>query len=286
MKWLFWRRPVETFLIWAPGYTHRSSGVRALYRLCHHLNSCGYPSAMIAEGEANPENWNAPLWSGPVDDSIVVYPEVVTGNPLGARRVVRWVLNDPGLLGGDKTYADDEMVFVYDPAKLEIASQAVRAPLDNRRVLWTGLIDPTRIYPDPAVPRTLDCSFTHKGRKLAERFPLPDGVDAVPLETITPDMAALGDVLRRTRTLYSYDHYSNVLREAHISGCDIRVVGPTGDWHDPRQCDCALNIWWHDDIRETYARRFNDRSFVAPFIRELRTRWRVAGPGWRPGLPF
>ena len=278
MRSLFFRRSEKTFLIWAPDYTHRSSGIRALYRLCHHLNCCGYPSAVIAAGKAKPEGWNAPRWSGAVGDSIVVYPEVVQGNPLRARRVVRWVLNDPGLLGGDTRYDDDEMVFVYDPAKLEVASRATRVPLGESRVLWTGLVDPRFIYADASVPKTLNCTFTHKGRKLSERFPLPDGVQAIALESVTPTMSALGDVLRRTRTLYSYDHYSNVLREAHISGCDILVVGSDGNWHDPRRCDCALNILWHDDIRETYAHRFNDHGFVEPFIRELSTRWSVPNP--------
>ena len=30
------------------------------------------------------------------------YPEVVSGNPVMAKRVIRYVCNVPGLLGGDK----------------------------------------------------------------------------------------------------------------------------------------------------------------------------------------
>ena len=160
----------STFLVWAPPYTHRSSGVRALFRLCHHLNQAGYPSAMVAEpGDALPE-WNTPLHSGPVGDSIVIYPEIVSGNPLGARRVIRWALNNPGLLGGDTTYPDEEMVFVYDVQRLAIVNRAVRVPLTQERILWVGLVDPAHIYLDPAVPKTIDCSFTYKGRELREKF--------------------------------------------------------------------------------------------------------------------
>ena len=271
-------RKRRTFLIWAPAYTHRSSGVRALYRLCHHLNARGYPSAMVALGEKAQSGWDTPYHRGPVGDSIVVYPEIVTGNPLGARRVVRWALNNPGLLGGEGRFSDEEMVFVYDPQKLEIVSRATAARLGPRRVLWVGLVDPSHIYPDPAAVRTIDCSFTHKGRALHERFPLPEDSGVVRLEDITPSMAALGDALRRTRTLYSYDHYSNVLREAAICGCRVRVIGEDGVWHDPRTCACAPNIIWHDDLHETYATRFHDNAFVAGFIDELRTRWDVPGP--------
>ena len=96
-------------------------------------------------------------------------------------------------------------------------------------------------------------------------------------------MAALGDTLRRTRTLYSYDHYSNILREAAISGCEVRVVGEDGEWHDPQTCRCLSNIRWQPGFRETYAAAFRDGSFVKGFMRELRTRWDVPGPSpwWR-----
>lgn len=268
-----------TFLIWAPNYSHRSSGVRALYRLCHHLNTAGYPSAMLADrGEPMPP-WDAPLHAGPVGDSIVIYPEIVEGNPLGARRVVRWLLSAPraGFFGAD------DMIFVYDPLQRERFARVLGTTLGPARVLWMGLVDPGCIYPDATVPRTIDCSFVHKGRALAERFALPHA-GILPIETLTPTMAALGETLRRTRTLYSYDHYSNLLREAVISGCEVRTIDREGRWHDPRTCDCSPNILWHENLAGDYVRHFHDGRFVRGFVRELRTRWRVPGPAWRHRL--
>jgi hypothetical protein len=279
------------FVIWAPEYTHRSSGVRALYRLCHHLNRAGYPSAVLVDPDhrREPEDpmpgWDVPLHEGPPGGSIVVYPEIVSGNPLGARRVVRWALNTPGLLGGDTRYDDAEMVFVYDPHKLSAVAPATSERLGPERVLWLGLVDPASVYPDPTLPRTMDCSFTYKGRDLCGRFPLPESDlgEIVALEQITPTMESLGDALRQTRVFYSYDHYSNALREAAVCGCEVRVVGADGVWHDPRTCDCSLNIWWYPDLLETYAARFHDSAFVERFVTELRTRWAVPRPGllWR-----
>jgi hypothetical protein len=297
------------FLVWAPPYTHRSSGVRALYRLCHHLNSRGHSCAMLvrpavekpaglalsvvrafewrwrrlrqamAPGAAPteraeiPAHWRTAIHHGPVGDSIVIYPEVVSGNPFQASKVVRWALNNPGLLGGDTFYPDEELVFVYDPQRLEVVNQAIRTPIGPERVLWMGLVDPDHIYPDQSVPKTIDCSFTHKGHALKARFPLPETAGIVALEDHTSSMAALGDTLRRTRTLYSYDHYSNVLREAAICGCDVRVIGDDGVWHDPRTCDCAVNIVWEPGFAETYAAKFHDSAFVDGFLREVRSRW-------------
>ena len=263
------------FLINAPRYTSRSSGIRALYRLCHHLNRSGYPSAMVAPRVRRLPDWDIPYHRGGAGDAIVIYPEVVSGNPLQARKVVRWALNTPGLLGGDTTYADEEMVFVYDPQRREIVSRAVAVPLGPERVLWTGLVDPSVIYPDASVPKTIDCSFTHKGHDLRARFPLSAESGIQALEDLTPNMVALGDTLRRTRTLYSYDHYSNVLREALICGCEIRVISEDGIWHDPRHCACPGNILWYEDLVGNYAHKFHDSDFTHAFVSEIRTRWPV-----------
>ena len=226
------QEPAAIFLICAFPYTHRSSGVRALYRLCHHLNQSGYPAAILLKkkpwwyrvirriyytfrtqkrarfchASTVPNRWNIRFHKGPIRDSIVVYPEVIKGNPYRAKKVIRWVLNNPGLLGGDSTYPDSEMVFIYDIQRLKIVNQAVSIPLTPQRVLWFGLIDPDYIYPDANTPKTINCSFIHKGHHLKKQFSLPDK-SIIPLEDMTPNMQALGEVLRRTRVLYSYDHY-------------------------------------------------------------------------------
>lgn len=233
---------------------------------------------MVAEKAAVEPGWEAPIHAGDVGDSIVIYPEIVSGNPLKAAHVVRWALNDPGLLGGDTHYSDDELVFAFNPRRLDVVSFATNAPLGSHRILRVGLVDPSHIYFDSSVEKTVDCYFTHKGHELEKRFPLPNDKHLLALENNTPNIAALGDLLRRTRRLYSYDHYSNVLREAAICGCEVLVVDREGRWHDPETCDCARNINWGENFREHYAAEFRDRTFVRAFIAELRTRWHVPKP--------
>jgi hypothetical protein len=264
--------PEPTFIVWAPPYTHRSSGIRALYRLCHHLNVGGYSAAMHGVG-ITPDNWLTPFYNGKIDKSIVIYPEIVSGNPLKAKKVVRWVLNDPGLLGGDSFYNPDEIVFVYDAQKLSIASIAANQDLGPERVLWIGLIDPNYIYEDKDIKKTMITTFKNKGLKLSRRYPLPENLIAEPIENITPDLSSLGHVLRKTKTLYSYDHYSNILREAFISGCEVKVIGEDGEWHDPKLCKCKLNINWDPNLIKNYAKLFHERNFLDPFIAELKAKW-------------
>jgi hypothetical protein len=269
-----------TFLVVAPTYTHRSAGVRALYRLCHHLNAAGYRAAMtpLSDRIDKLPVWFTPLHTGPVGDGLVIYPEIVSGNPLNASKVVRWTLNNPGLLGGDTFYPDDEMVFVFNPTRLGLVSKSVNTPLGPNRILSVALIDPAFIYPDPRVPKTIDCYFVHKGHSLRAKHPLPNEAALQQLEAVTPNMESLGKLLRRTRTLYCYDHASTVLKEAKICGCEVLVMHEDGELRDPETCGCPYNVFWGGRFRENYARGFHDSSFVHTFVAELRTRWDVPDP--------
>lgn len=266
------------FLIVAPSFTHKSAGIRALYRLGCHLNTAGYSAAMTPMGRRIDDlpDWPVAVHDGPAEDSIVIYPEVVSGNPLKADKVVRWTLNTPGLIGGDTFYSDEEMVFVCNPMQLATVSKSVSKPLTSDRVLSVGLIDPAHIYPDPSAERTTDCFFTHKGAGIRAQWPLPNEANLQSIEEVTPTMASLGDVLRRTRTLYSYDHKSTILKEAVICGCRVLVVHEDGRLLDPETCGCIENnVFWGDGFRESYAQKYHDSTFVDAFIRELTTRWQV-----------
>src|SRR3990170_3968015 len=91
------------YIIMAPPYRNSSGGVRALYELRNHLESSGYEAKIFQGGDA-PSN------------AIVIYPETVSGNPMKARTVVRYVFNYPGLLGGDSSYDSAELIFTFSPA--------------------------------------------------------------------------------------------------------------------------------------------------------------------------
>jgi hypothetical protein len=138
-----------------PPYVRTSAGVRAMHLLCHSLNRRGqtayillYP-AMPWRGDEVAPDLMTPILTPHVVRShfergltpIMVYPETVTGNPFGGPCVVRYVLNFPGLLGGDKVYAPEELCFGYS----KILAKETRWP-DNILFLPpadTCIFDPT-----------------------------------------------------------------------------------------------------------------------------------------------
>jgi hypothetical protein len=105
-------RSFPLFYIWSPDYTYMHSGVRCLFLLCHHLNRLGYQAFITGRGA--PSHLMVPFIGsdeiaknrGAGIDDIVVYPEVVADNPLGGAKVVRYLLNRPGLMAKGVSMAD------------------------------------------------------------------------------------------------------------------------------------------------------------------------------------
>src|SRR5262245_15925260 len=121
------------FIIYAPAFDGTFGGVIVLHLLCHRLNTLGFSSALWPWGKPTyrhiPREWTSirshvgyylkARWrgypGGPFDcsaavhphqvkDAIIVYPEIVSGNPLGAPKVVRWFLHKPGYHTGQINY--------------------------------------------------------------------------------------------------------------------------------------------------------------------------------------
>src|SRR5581483_3070026 len=273
------------FIIHSPRYIETSAGIRALHRLCHLLNVAGYRAAMRPKQKKDPvnPNWRTPVWTEAEipERTVVIYPEVVVGNPLNARRVVRWTLNYPGALAGDAAYPPEEMIFVWDTRMLERVSVAAGERLDASRVLVVPIINPEFVYPDPTVAKDVDSFFIYKGRAVREAFTLPNEHEMICVDENAKSLRELGQLLRRTRRLYSYDHSTMIFHEALVSGCEIVQVHADGTLNDPRECQaqnrsCALKettTWPGPELVETYVAAWDDPEPIRRFAETVATRW-------------
>jgi hypothetical protein len=136
------------FLIYSPEYNETIGGVVVLHRLCHILNEIGYDAYLMPYGrrrhvfpiwddgrsKAFKENIRSkfrgfaanPFFRTPVlknipsdidtNNWVVIYPEIVLGNPVGAKNVVRWLLHQPGFHTGKFYYCPGELYFKFNAA--------------------------------------------------------------------------------------------------------------------------------------------------------------------------
>lgn len=262
-------------MIWSPGYTHNSAGPKALHRLCHELNLAGC-QAFIWSDATNPE-WHTPIWQGPIGDAIAVYPEVVSGNPLHAERVVRWVLNTPGKLGGDRSYDPAEVVYSW-------AQIFYDAPILN---LPTIELD---IYFDRHLERSIGTYFT--GRGTANRD-LPGFVEIS--WNVLRDRHRLADLLNHAEVMYSFPNVTGLIDIAGLCGCPVIIV-PSGEF-TKEQLDAQMDwtgIGWDEMPPPFDSQILRDRQCalleefhraLPEFIERTQGRSNLSVPDWSRLIP-
>lgn len=110
---------------YSPRYSPVSNGIRIMYHLVWRLNGLGFEAMALCNEPRNdavqvPEAYlpfiryldETPPELSP--DDIVIYPEIVPGNPLGARRVARFLMNRPWFLNGKGIdYGDSDYIVAY-----------------------------------------------------------------------------------------------------------------------------------------------------------------------------
>ena len=141
---------IPEFIVVAPSYSRDHGGTMSLHYLCHLLNEIGIAHILpiplgqvlswanrgdfdaIKNIETNRINnfnmaphLNTPLFKGRTDQNnlVIVYPEVVHGNPLNGKNVARWLLYHSGLQRKTICLSKGEVQFqhksIFTPAFIE-----------------------------------------------------------------------------------------------------------------------------------------------------------------------
>lgn len=224
------------YIVYAPPYSENVGGIIFLHELVHALRGLGekaflWPmvSALNPTKRTRLKNWIRPpiFKCNPELDTplatkallndgkaVVIYPEVIIGNPLKAKNVVRWLLYKPGLLY-PYDFGPDEMFFTVskmsdDP---EITGGAPEL------FLWKV----NRSYSNEnRRARKGVCYIVRKGHKKS-RIPETEAVDAIQIDGLTHQ--EINDIFNRCEVFYSYDEATMYSQFAAICGC-LSIVVP------------------------------------------------------------
>lgn len=261
----------KKYIIYAFDYDQNSGGIIALHKLCDKINQAGYIAKLWPANKpvfnrqrpfhsfkmilkyyiklskrpalkANP-SFNTPL-AGHADltDSIAIYPEIISGNPLFAKNVVRWFLHRPGYHTGEILYGQDELYFYFSKV---FDDPAINSTADNQLQVTHILTD---IYKRTNYgPRTGGCYLIRKGsnRELSCHPANYVKIDGLPHEEI-----AL--LFNRCSVFISYDMHTLYSQYAALCGCTSIVIpepGVTKTQVYPDERDCYGIAYGFDDIQ-------------------------------------
>ncbi|RZL04453.1 MAG: hypothetical protein EOP36_00105 [Rubrivivax sp.] len=297
------KKPV--YIIYSWGYSDEHGGLMALHKLCDVLNKSGEEAYMWPQHEKLPPrfarirawwyalkykiqphkrkhfalnpNYDSPIAPiGKLKDAIVIYPEIISGNPLRAKRVVRWFLNKPGRLNVHTNYSPDDLCFCYQ----ETFNDPELNP-EGRQLIIISVMDD--VYKQTHFgPRSGTCYILRKGR---HRVVDPAALDGPIIDGLSHQDIAR--IFNECDYCISYDSYSMYSAYAAMCGCKSIVVPEPGidkqQWQPVEEMtygiaygtdDVESAMQTRDKMMATYARLVEDNfKSVRNFTRECEKRF-------------
>lgn len=220
------------YYIVAANYVRTSAGIKSLHMLCHALNRRGERAYMIlhppypASHGFNTDLLTPALTSRGIQSDfergltpITIYPETIPGNLFNAPLVVRYVMNFPGLLGGDEKFDPNEFLLAYSKNLAESVGCA-----DS--VLFIPASDTNIFTPEPRQKRSGTCFSAAKYKYYHGGELFPETRNSVEITRDLPDSptpSQIADLFRRSELFYCYEN-SALIIEALLCECPVVML--------------------------------------------------------------
>jgi hypothetical protein len=209
------------YLIWSPEYNEAVGGIIALHKLAESIAKLGIEcyitthqtiSGSLAKPIAGIPNFRYdPL------TTMVIYPEIIVGNPLNAMHITRWLLNTPGICGGDGIYSSNDLVYTYS----DYYYSPVGKRIDGK--LWIYDFK-TNVFYNENRERSGECFIVKKGKNKELNNHRPDSICIEPF----PGDDALREIFNTCEYFICYDDACFHTIQAALCGC-IPIVIPRED---------------------------------------------------------
>ncbi|MES3040232.1 MAG: WavQ [Pseudomonadota bacterium] len=241
------------YIIFTSSWDEKIGGVVCLHKLCDTINRLGgqaflYPTFDIVEFDrfsffrslrrvfknyfrskktlSVNSKFITPSFYGDVADLrggdwVVVYPEVIYGNPLGAKNVVRWLLHNPGFHTGKIGYSAGDVFFRFNSAIKDFSFYGAVLPGIDLKVIHY----PTDLYNMKNIEScregTAYCLRKGRDKKITH-----DLADSILIDN--KPHAEVASIFKAAEIFYSYDTYTAYSLFAVMCGCKSVVIPDAG----------------------------------------------------------
>jgi len=230
--------PSKAVLICTLPYRNNSAGVVVLHELCDAIVRLGYVAHIILINSSK-QDWSFHLSEEPsfycsdlqrtvvpaelnemwirqiLDNGITIYPEIIVGNPLKAKHVVRYFLNGDGVITGKKTeYQPSDFCLAFSIVFFKKPHAILTKPIRNHLF--------NEVDANPWQTRSLDLTYFGKGKNYVSCFRIEGSIMITrDWPKTKPELAIL---LRNTRYLYCWDNQTSVISDAIYCGAKVVLL--------------------------------------------------------------
>lgn len=161
---------------------------------------------------------NVPVLNSEIpNDMIIIYPEVISGNPMNAKNVVRWLLHKPGFFGVGGNYSENDEFFFFNEV---CRDDKTYIPKDN--LLYIFWLREDIYYDCSGGQRSGSCRMLRKG-EVSGIVDIPDNDKSILLDGKSHEQIA--KIFRKTEFFYCHDPMTFYCYLAAVSGC-IPIIIP------------------------------------------------------------
>jgi hypothetical protein len=220
--------PRLTFVIWTPPYDEASGGSCALHQLATVLSCLGEDVALVVDNGCKDHLHKSltadeyrELPNREKDLHIVIYPEIISDNPLRGKHVCRWLLNKPGFFKEFRGFQPEGRKFVYDQFCCYDAADTANLQrlfvFPDKHAFYSDL-------PVVAKERRGTAFIVRKGANKLASFPPESEWHELVIPSV-PDLDAyLREAFQGLQRFVSYDDCTFLSVLAAISGCESIVI--------------------------------------------------------------
>lgn len=253
------------FIIYTHSFDEKFGGVIVLHQLCHTLNNLGHEAYLWPNNKPlftrsnffNPSVLNRwrlskfrfktyPHFDTPIankkdlSDSIVIYPEIIHGNPLKAEKVVRWLLHKPGVNSERVQFEPVDLVVAYGK---EFGNEDIL--ISDEQVLHLKFSMQNIYKQTNFSERSGYCHMVRKGQGKSPIHP----EDSILLDNLSH--SEVSRIFNQCKYFISYDPYTYYSIYAVLCGCISIVIPDLGvtkkDWY-PEEKSRYGRAYGMDDI--------------------------------------